>query len=155
MEAALKDLIRLQKEKTIVIKPCVKGAGIIILNFTEYMRACYSHLASLQADNQPYYTQVNSLEVSRTQNIIENTLKEALEKKIITGKEYNGMVADDKDPGRFYCTFKVHKPYEHGKAPPERPIISGSGSITEGIATHVNHHIKEIGKHRENHQTLP
>ena len=35
------------------------------------------------------------------------------------------------------------------------PLLSGSGSITEGIATHVNHHIKEIGKHRENHKTLP
>ena len=61
------------------------------------------------------------------------------------------MVADDKDPGRFYCTFKVHKPHEHGKAPPERPIISGSGSITEGIATYVNHHIKEIGKKHESY----
>ena len=29
---ALKDLIKLQKEKVIVIKPCDKGAGIIILD---------------------------------------------------------------------------------------------------------------------------
>ena len=37
---ALKELIRLQKERQIVIKPCDKGAGIIVLDFSEYMRAC-------------------------------------------------------------------------------------------------------------------
>ena len=35
---ALKELIRLQKERQIVIKPCDKGAGIIVLDFSEYMR---------------------------------------------------------------------------------------------------------------------
>ena len=30
---ALKELIKLQKERQIVIKPCDKGAGIIILDF--------------------------------------------------------------------------------------------------------------------------
>ena len=41
---ALKDLIRLQKERKNTIKACDKGSGIIILDFNEYMRACYSHL---------------------------------------------------------------------------------------------------------------
>ena len=38
---AIRDLINLQKNKTIVIKPCDKGAGIIILDYPVYMRACY------------------------------------------------------------------------------------------------------------------
>ena len=37
---ALKDLINLQKDRKIVIKACDKGAGIIILNFNEYVKAC-------------------------------------------------------------------------------------------------------------------
>ena len=37
---ALKMLIKLQKEKRIVVKPCDKGAGIIILDYKEYVRAC-------------------------------------------------------------------------------------------------------------------
>ena len=113
------------------------------------MRACYSHLTSLQSHNNPYYTQVSELEILRTQNKIESVIQEALENKVITKKEFDGMNADNKEPGRFYCNFKVHKPHEHGKAPPERPIISGSGSLTEGIATFVNHHIKEIGTKHE------
>ena len=52
--AALKELARLQKDKVIVIKACVTGAGIIILNYTDYMKACYSHLSSYQAENKPY-----------------------------------------------------------------------------------------------------
>ena len=45
---ALKELIRLQRERIITIKDCDKGAGIIILNFDEYMRAAYKHLGSKQ-----------------------------------------------------------------------------------------------------------
>ena len=36
------------KEKVITIKPCDKGAGIIIFNFEEYLRSCNSHLASVK-----------------------------------------------------------------------------------------------------------
>ena len=46
---ALKELIKLQRDRIIVIKACDKGAGIIILNFDNYLKACYSHLWSEQA----------------------------------------------------------------------------------------------------------
>ena len=55
------------------------------------------------------------------------------------------MNPKDKYPSRFYCNCKLHKKHEHGQTPPERPIISGSGSLTEGIRMCVNHHIKETG----------
>ena len=62
---ALKMLTKLQRDKNIVIKACDKGAGIIILNYSDYMKACYKHLASKQSENQPYYTQVDELEIER------------------------------------------------------------------------------------------
>ena len=43
---ALKELIQLQKDGHIAIKPCDKGAGIVILDFKEYIRACNEHLFS-------------------------------------------------------------------------------------------------------------
>ena len=52
------------------------------------------------------------------------------------------MNPEDKKAGRFYCNFKVHK--EHDHIPSPRPIISGSGSITENIGLFVEHHIKHI-----------
>ena len=40
-------------------------------------------------------------------------------------------------------TFKVHKPHQPMTAPPPRPFISGSGSITENIGAYVEYHIKD------------
>ena len=47
--------------------------------------------------------------------------------------EFNAMNPTDKGPGKFYELFKVHKTHVGGKAPPERPIVSACGSITENI----------------------
>jgi hypothetical protein len=75
---ALKDLINLQKDRKIVIKACDKGAGIIILNFNEYVKACYEHLLSETIDGQRYYSEVNELEIEKARGEIDNILKEGL-----------------------------------------------------------------------------
>ena len=80
---------------------------------------------------------------------IEDTLKEAINNKTITTNGYIALDPKEKGPGRFYCNFKVHKEHEPNKAPPERPITSPSGSICEGIATFVEHHINHIAKEHE------
>ena len=49
-----------------------------------------------------------------------------------------------KKPARFYCLSKVHKKHTPPEPPPVRPIISGSGSITENIGIYLEHHIKKI-----------
>ena len=81
-------------------------------------------------------------------------LKDGLEKRYISEHEYSEMNPDEKDVGRFYCNFKVHKEYEH--IPPPRPINSGSGSITENISLFVNYHIKDLAtKHPTYLQDTP
>ena len=59
------------------------------------------------------------------------------------------MLADDREPAQFYCNFRVHKHHEPNTGPPERPIISPSGSRTEGIGTYINHQSKDIGTHHK------
>ena len=76
---AMKELMILQREKTIVIKAFDKGAGIIISNYSDYMKACYSHLTSFQTENRPYYTQLDDFEVERVKNKVRIVPKEALE----------------------------------------------------------------------------
>ena len=44
---ALKTLIKLQKERQIVVKPCDKEAGIIVSDFQEFLRACMEHLEAV------------------------------------------------------------------------------------------------------------
>ena len=54
---------QVKKEKTIIIKPCDMGAGIIILDYEVYFKACYEHLFLVQKnEGEPpklYFTNVN------------------------------------------------------------------------------------------------
>ena len=153
---ALKELIHLQKTKVIVIKPCDKGAGMIILDYPMYMRACYEHLMSEKnmddGVSKQYYSRVDEMELERTKSKIRHLVQEGIENDILSKEESDAMVADEKDAAKFYCTFKVHKKHEPMTAPPPRPIVSGSGSVTENIAAFVDHHVKNISK--EHHSYL-
>ena len=153
---ALKQLIKLQRERTIIIKPCDKGAGILILDFNEYLKACYEHLFSSLSDTKQYYEKVDDLEEERAKRKIKHVLQEALEDNIITKEEFKAMDPEDKRPAKFYCNFKIHKAHNPMEAPPPRPIISGSGSLTENIGIYVENFIKEIStKHKSYLQDTP
>ena len=116
----------------------------MILDFKEYMKVCYEHLLSTQSDQQVYYQKVDNLELERAKNKIKHVLEEALNNKIITDEEFNAMDPEDKTPSKFYCNFKIHKQHTPMTAPPPRPIISGSGSITENLGVFVENQIREI-----------
>ena len=77
---AIKDLIKLQKDRIIVIKPCDKGAGMIILDYPVYMRACYEHLSSVKImDNgeaKQYYLKEDEMELERTKSKIRTVVQE-------------------------------------------------------------------------------
>ena len=77
---ALGELIRLQKEKVITIKPCDKGAGIIILNFDDYLKSCNDHLASKQKQEngefKNYYCKVESDMLETTKEKIVHLIEE-------------------------------------------------------------------------------
>ena len=106
--AALKRLIKLQKERKIIIKACDKGAGIIILNFEDYMKACYEHLlASLPNQTEAeeptmYYKAENEFAVEHASKKIKATIKEALEDNIITKEEFKAMSPEGKSAAKFY-----------------------------------------------------
>ena len=150
---ALKQLFKLQRERTITIRPCDKGAGIVILDFNVYMRACYEHLLSKQPsqtiladEEKSYYKKKDKFALERAKKHIESVLKEGLENEIITTEEYNAMDPADKNPSKFYCNMKIHK--AHDNIPPVRPIISGSGSIKQNIGVYVEHHINTLSTSR-------
>ena len=93
--AALKELTRLQCERIITIKACDKGAGIIILNFKDYMSACYMHLLSkLERKgeiSQYYYKEVSAIFLAQAKIEIISVLEDALEKQLITYGEFQAM----------------------------------------------------------------
>ena len=157
---ALQKLIELQKSRIITIKPCDKGAGIIILNFEDYVDSCSTHLSSkqLQPDGSqlPYYEKVEETIIREAKHLISSTLETGKEKGWINKDEFEAMLPDEKNPGKFYQLFKVHKEHVPGSVPPGRPIISGSGSITENISIFVDHFLKPLAdKHESYLQDTP
>ena len=101
------------------------------------MRSCYEHLLSTQSHTKTYYQKVDDLELERAKAKIKAVLDEALTNKVITDDEYEAMDPEDKNASKFYCNFKIHKQHTPMHAPPPRPIISGSGSITENHGVFV------------------
>ena len=145
---ALKELIKLQRKRIITIQKCDKGSGVIILDCDEYIRSCNEHLTktlkNTDGSETPYYREVDSRNLDAAKTEILDVLKEAHKEGIISDDEFEAMDPSSKKVARFYQIFKVHKPHVEGKAPPERPIISGSGSITENCSLFVTHHIKSL-----------
>ena len=101
------------------------------------------------------YLHTNGMFETAKEKII-HLIEEGFDNEIITKDEFSAMDPSDKGPAKFYEIFKVHKSHTPGKAPPERPIISASGSITENIALFVESHIKDLAnKHPSYLQDTP
>ena len=79
-------------QRKIVIKSCDKGAGVIILDLDEYLRACYIHLTSKVKPEQPYYTPVDEFEVERAKVKKKNIIQEGLDRDIITKLEADAIL---------------------------------------------------------------
>ena len=77
-------LIKLQRERQIIIKPCDKGAGIIVLDFKEYLRACIDHLEAKNATGRNYYKKFNHSVLEEAKEKIPTLVKECFNKKILT-----------------------------------------------------------------------
>ena len=117
------------------------------------MNACESHLNSKQCDIEEnlhkYYIEVDKTALEEAKNKILHILEEGRDNEIITKEEFQAMNPINKNPGKFYCNFKVHKAHQIMKAPPERPIVITCGSITENIGKFVQHHINPLANKHE------
>ena len=155
---ALNALVKLQRDRKIVIKQCDKGAGVIILNFEDYMKAANEHLKEKIKDKdgneKPYYKQVNESKFEEAKDKLLQLLQTGYDNEIISKQEFDAMCPIGKTTSRFYCNFKIHKPHQH--IPPVRAIISGSGSILENPSKYVDYFLKDLAtKHEAYLQDTP
>ena len=83
-------------------------------------------------------------------------LEEGLDNQLLTKDEFEAMDPREKNPGKFYATFKVHKSHQEGKAPLERPIVSCCNSLTENIGEFCASKLRSISdKHESYLQDTP
>ena len=154
----MKELAKLQTERKIVIKQCDKGAGILIIDFKDYMKACEEHLkeeiVEKNGKKKPYYRKVSEAQFEEAKLKLLKLLQSGFDNEILTKQEFSAMCRESKSTSMFYCNFKIHKEYEH--IPPVRAIISGSGSILENPSKFVDHYLKDIAtKHDTYLQDTP
>ena len=127
----------------------------MLLDTPNYVNACRQHLASsLKMDDgseSPYYCKVDETALDQAKEEITAVLQRAHKAGIISDHELKHMDPSEKAAARFYALPKVHKAHVSGEVPPLRPIISGSGSITENISHYVQHQIKDISKKHESY----
>ena len=105
------------------------------------MESCYKHLNSVQKQEdgtyKRYYQPVDDPKmIDDVKDNINNILQEAHANKLISDDEKEAMEAkSDQGVGKFYTLYKVHKPHVAPATPPERPIISCSGSIKRTLVS--------------------
>ena len=96
----MKQLTVLQKEKKIVIKPADKGAGIVIVNFDDYIETCVNHLSSSQASSKgeeaQFYQKVDNKEIDNAKLHITKVIQEGFNNEILNKNEYKEMLPENK-----------------------------------------------------------
>ena len=91
------------------------------MDFDDYLKVAIKHLEAKTNSWDNNYKEVNDSVLNEAKAKITNMVREAFNNEIISKDEYAAMLPPEDDtpvPGRFYCTFKVHKDHEHGENPP-------------------------------------
>ena len=120
----------------------------MICDFEAYRSSCIDHLEShINPPSADFlYEKIEQKRFEEAKEEIDKKLKQGLKDKFITNDEFKAMEAKNRNPGKFYQLFKVHKSHESPNLPPGRPIVSGCGSIAENISLFVDAHAKELVK---------
>jgi hypothetical protein len=106
--------------------------------------SCEKDLNSRSTLNEPHYSKIRNQDLEEAKSKIKETLNKAHQDQQITTSEYREMLPSEKNPGKFYQIFKVHKKHTPPNLPPGRPIVSGCNSITEKISQFVDYHSKHL-----------
>ena len=111
---ALKDLVKLQKERKIVIKQCDKGAGLIILNFEDYMTAANKHLKETMVDEtgkvKPYYKEVKESALDKAKDNILHYYNRDMTMKLYQKMNLKPCVQKAKHPLSFTVIIRFTSP---------------------------------------------
>ena len=150
---ALNRLITLQKQGKLVIQPIDKGSGWCIMDRNDYIEEANRQLNSKTEDKSSFcYKEIKEVNVKKIHKQIKEEIDKAEKLGHITKVDAKILQPEGIKAGRLYLLPKIHKLEKfymnvNGKRfPPCRPIISGSGSLTERISWFVDQNCKEFMK---------
>ncbi|XP_075435995.1 uncharacterized protein LOC142472734 [Ascaphus truei] len=111
----------LKANHNITIKPADKGGAVVIMNTTDYLREAHRQLS-----DSKYYTQLQEDPTKKYMRELNRIIKTL---PIRTREQILDLITANPKPDTFYMLPKIHK-----EGNPGRPIISGSGTLTENIS---------------------
>lgn len=127
-------LLTLSNCEDLVIKPADKGGAIVVLNRSDYIEE-----GKRQLNNKQFYKHLDFDPTTEHKKIIVTTLENLTREGAINSKLKKALITVHSAPGRFYMLPKIHKENNPG-----RPIISGTGTLTEPISSYIDSLIKDI-----------
>lgn len=135
-------LLKLGKNRDIVIKNADKGSITVIMDRNSYLQEGYRQLS-----NPQHYLRIDQPLHMETAKKITQILKNLLDEHMITNKQFNYLLPPrEPRPRRFYMLPKIHKPPNEwtipNKMPKGRPIISDCNSVSEKIAEYIDSFLK-------------
>ena len=145
--AAGKDLVTLQRERCITIKPSDKTGGVCIMDFDDYKEGMDIKLKEKFTDRggeeKDKYVKCSEKQLRTQWQEIKKAVTKGRTEGIISDDDANLMVPEKPKPGRLYGLVKDHKPLApDSNIPKLREVVSGSGSNTEYISAFVDHYAK-------------
>lgn len=162
---ALDELVHLQKERVITLKPNDKTGGTAILNTKDYISSMEMLLQSKHTDSDgnehSYFQKLDPLQADQMQfndwDRLKSEVNKAKNEGLIEKDVAAWLVPDEPAPGRLYGLVKDHvvpeKWPEGSVIPPLRPVESASGTTFENashfVDLHSNHLVKNLNSYWE------
>ena len=141
-EEAIDQLVSAQRKSQVTLKPNDKSGGCSVLDVQDYKTVCYKQLEASykgpDGNQLQYYCTTCQQILNHQLAIAKDLVQEGVEGGFIHPDDAKQMVPDQAKPGRYYGLVKNHKDKESWPAgqniPPLRPVVSNSGSVSEGIS---------------------
>ena len=126
----------LKNDTSIVIKPADKGAAIVIINRSDYLKEGYKQLTDTK-----FYKHVEEDLSQKHMNEIALRIESMFQDGEIDETVKLYLAGKTCRTARFYLLPKIHKQI---RPPPGRPVVAGIGSPTEKISQFVDHFLNPI-----------
>ena len=133
-EAKRTALKSLTYDSTIVIKPSDKCGSIVVMDRTDYEKACLTHL-----NNTDFYEEVQSDPNEQYTESVSEEVHHLFDDNFITEFQRDTMLSGDQTP-YFYGLPKMHSSYQD--YPPMRPISNGHSSCTTKLSEYLDSFLK-------------
>ena len=135
---------KLQRSRHLVtIKPADKNLGIVLLNTSDYITQCMTHLTDSNT-----YRQTTEFPTEQIRKQLTHTLSNFKQQLDSYDKRLYKYLYDPpahSRPPLFYGIPKVHKQFTH--LPPLRPIVSQTNSLLSPTAIFIDHVLQPLAQH--------